>query len=238
MVDHILNSNIIHDYETTVRKLTAILRRTRYEQVPRIFDYTHHNISLREFEAFYRDGGKDNQALHEILKCRKTVQTDVIDAINDLTHKINNALTARIAFYKAIGISPPANEAIAQTHQIVGCLQRLVPKIHVLKKATFLKAEWMSRLQREVTIAQSYSPGPQYDKVNLLFLKIYFAHFKQELIVQERSYNLFLLLAEIGGTIGLYVGATLLTVAETVVFFFEKNTRNFNSYIANHHVDV
>ncbi|KAK6755748.1 hypothetical protein RB195_014250 [Necator americanus] len=47
----------------------------------------------------------------------------------------------------------------------------------------------------------------------------------QEKIVQERSYNMFLLLAEIGGTIGLYVGATLLTVAETIVFFFEERTR-------------
>ncbi|VDM25638.1 unnamed protein product [Toxocara canis] len=31
--------------------------------------------------------------------------------------------------------------------------------------------------------------------------------------------------SEIGGTIGLYVGATLLTVAETIVFFIEKRTR-------------
>uniref|UniRef100_A0A1I7X8H0 Permease n=1 Tax=Heterorhabditis bacteriophora TaxID=37862 RepID=A0A1I7X8H0_HETBA len=37
---------------------------------------------------------------------------------------------------------------------------------------------------------------------------------------------MFLLLAEIGGTIGLYVGASLLTVAETIVFFFEKRTTN------------
>lgn len=79
----------------------------------------------------------------------------------------------------------------------------------------------------------------------MLFLKIYFAHFKQELIVQEKSYNLFLLLgklkyfellydcilAEIGGTIGLYVGATLLTVAETIVFFFEKHTRKFSYFL-------
>ncbi|RCN32491.1 hypothetical protein ANCCAN_21701 [Ancylostoma caninum] len=62
-------------------------------------------------------------------------------------------------------------------------------------------------------------------RVNLLHVKLYFAHFKQEIIVQERSYNMFLLLAEIGGTIGLYVGATLLTVAETIVFFFEERTR-------------
>lgn len=33
--------------------------------------------------------------------------------------------------------------------------------------------------------------------------------------------------AEIGGTIGLYVGASILTIVETVVFFFEKKTRAF-----------
>lgn len=79
--------------------------------------------------------------------------------------------------------------------------------------------------------------GPEYDRVNLLFLKIYFAHFKREIIIQERSYNLFLLLAEIGGTIGLYVGAALLSVAETIVFFFEKRTQKWCFLKNSNHVN-
>lgn len=82
-----LNANILHEYENSVRKLAMILRRTRYEHVPRIFDYKHFNVvSLREFDAYYKEGGRDNQALHEILKYRKAIQTDIIEAVGSTSY--------------------------------------------------------------------------------------------------------------------------------------------------------
>ncbi|CAJ0577010.1 unnamed protein product, partial [Mesorhabditis spiculigera] len=116
-------------------------------------------------------------------------------------------------------------EAVHHLRQMKQCMKDIVPKLQPLRRSPFVRAEWMSRLERLVEQAQAYSPGIQYDRVNLLHVKLYYAHFKQEIIRQEKSYNLFLLLAEIGGTIGLYVGATLLTAAETFVFFIEKKTR-------------
>ncbi|KAE9550003.1 hypothetical protein FO519_006788 [Halicephalobus sp. NKZ332] len=227
-VSKLLTPNIAAEYEKFARKLGAVLRRTQFENIPKVFEYSNYNIDLRQFENLYREGGKDYQALHEILKYRKAIQTDIIENINELTEKLNKVLHARVSFLTDIGMPAEQSSSVEQIRKTLTCLNKMVPQIQSLRKSALLRAEWMSRLQREVTVAQSYSPGPQYDKVNLLFLKIYFAHFKQELIVQEKSYNLFLLLAEIGGTIGLYVGATLLTVAETVVFFFEKNTRKFS----------
>uniref|UniRef100_A0AC34R9U5 Uncharacterized protein n=1 Tax=Panagrolaimus sp. JU765 TaxID=591449 RepID=A0AC34R9U5_9BILA len=228
IVSRILTPNIAADYEKFARKLSSVLRRTQFENIPKVFQYSDYNIDLRQFENLYREGGKDFQALHEILKYRKAIQTDIIENINELTEKLNRVLHARVSFLTDIGMPAEQSSSVEQIRKTLTCLNKMIPQIQTLRKSALLRAEWMSRLQREVTIAQSYSPGPQYDKVNLLFLKIYFAHFKQEIIVQERSYNLFLLLAEIGGTIGLYVGATLLTIAETLVFFFEKRTRKFS----------
>uniref|UniRef100_A0A7E4VU83 Amiloride-sensitive sodium channel n=1 Tax=Panagrellus redivivus TaxID=6233 RepID=A0A7E4VU83_PANRE len=228
-VSRLLTPHIANDYEKFTRKLGSLLQKSKFQSVPKVFEYHNYDIDLRQFENLYRDGGKDYHALHEILKFRKAIQTDIIENINELTYKLNKVLNARISFLTDIGMEATQTQAVEQIHKTLSCLNGMINPIQTLRKSALLRAEWMSRLQREVTVAQSYSPGPQYDKVNLLFLKIYFAHFKQELIVQERSYNLFLLLAEIGGTIGLYVGATLLTVAETIVFFFEKNTRQFSN---------
>uniref|UniRef100_A0A914RY88 Uncharacterized protein n=1 Tax=Parascaris equorum TaxID=6256 RepID=A0A914RY88_PAREQ len=163
--------------------------------------------------------------------------------IEQLSLRLNSALTARNNFFDSTELQPVENGSMSRIQHCIRCLQALLSstetlKVKYSKRDTLGMIPMLIRaytfifllteaLQRQVTIAKSYSPSPQYDEINLLFVKIYFAHFKQEVIVQERSYNLFLLLAEIGGTIGLYVGATLLTVAETIVFFIEKRTRKF-----------
>uniref|UniRef100_A0A9J2PXA4 Uncharacterized protein n=1 Tax=Ascaris lumbricoides TaxID=6252 RepID=A0A9J2PXA4_ASCLU len=231
-VSTLLSSSVFSVYDATIKKLIQTLRRVKYETQPKIFDWRNFDINLRQFEALYREGGKDNHEIHDLLKMRKILQSDVIPQIEQLSLRLNSALTARNNFFDSTELQPIENISVSRIQHCIECLQALLSstetlKVKQFKKSNFLRAEWLSRLQRQVTIAKSYSPSPQYDEINLLFVKIYFAHFKQEVILQERSYNLFLLLAEIGGTIGLYVGATLLTVAETIVFFIEKRTRKF-----------
>jgi hypothetical protein len=77
--------------------------------------------------------------------------------------------------------------------------------------------------------------------VNLLFVKVYYAQLKKETVTQRQTFNLFVLLgssvarlgdefidrilAEIGGSVGLYLGATVVTVLEVAVFFIEGKVR-------------
>lgn len=81
-VSRILTPNIAAEYEKFSRKMSDVLRRTQFESVPKVFQYSNYNIDLRQFENLYREGGKDYQALHEILKYRKAIQTDIIENVS------------------------------------------------------------------------------------------------------------------------------------------------------------
>ncbi|VDO83155.1 unnamed protein product [Heligmosomoides polygyrus] len=216
---------VVVDYIANITKVVAALRRFIYTNRVKVLDWHDHDIPLRVFESLYRDTGADNLEIHELMKLRKLMISDILDSITPLTAYYEGGLRARINVLRLLGIEPAQHSSLSVIEATSKCLQKLAADVPLLKKSAFIRGEWLSRIQRQVEIAQSYSATPQYDQVNLLHVKLYFAHFKQERIVQERSYNMFLLLAEIGGTIGLYVGATLLTVAETIVFFIEERTR-------------
>uniref|UniRef100_A0A915B5R5 Uncharacterized protein n=3 Tax=Parascaris univalens TaxID=6257 RepID=A0A915B5R5_PARUN len=195
-VSTLLSSSVFTAYDASIKKLIQTLRRVKYETKPKIFEWRNFDINLRQFEALYREGGKDNHEILDLLKMRKILQSDVIPQIEQLSLRLNSALTARNNFFDSTELQPVENGSMSRIQHCIRCLQALLSSTETLKKSNFLRAEWLSRLQRQVTIAKSYSPSPQYDEINLLFVKIYFAHFKQEVIVQERSYNLFLLLGK------------------------------------------
>ncbi|EYC21578.1 hypothetical protein Y032_0019g3907 [Ancylostoma ceylanicum] len=190
-----------------------------------VVDYTSNMGRIVTALRRFMDGGSDNLEIHELMKLRKLMLSDILEYIGLLKTFYEQGLQARRNVLRRLGIVSPRHQGLTAIETTITCLVNISNEIPLIKKSAFVRGEWLSRIQRQVEIAQSYSATPQYDQVNLLHVKLYFAHFKQEIIVQERSYNMFLLLAEIGGTIGLYVGATLLTVAETIVFFFEERTR-------------
>ncbi|RCN35562.1 hypothetical protein ANCCAN_18568 [Ancylostoma caninum] len=209
-----LSSIAVVEYTSNIGRIVTALRRFMFVNRVQILNWHDYEIDLKEFESLYRDGGADNLEIHELMKLRKLMLSDILEYIGLLKTFYVQGLQARRNVLRRLGIVSPRHQGLTAIEATIECL-----------KSAFVRGEWLSRIQRQVEIAQSYSATPQYDQVNLLHVKLYFAHFKQEIIVQERSYNMFLLLAEIGGTIGLYVGATLLTVAETIVFFFEERTR-------------
>ncbi|CAS00770.1 Protein CBG27387 [Caenorhabditis briggsae] len=134
-----------------------------------------------------------------MLKLRKAMVTDIPKLASELSETFMAVTESRRKFAVLTGIS--ADESFSEKFSNFSkCLEELSTKAPILKV--------------------------RFNYVNLLHIKFYFAHFKQDTILQERSYNMFLLLAEIGGTIGLYVGATLLTVAETLVFLCERRKSN------------
>ncbi|CAJ0590074.1 unnamed protein product [Cylicocyclus nassatus] len=220
-----LSTNVVADYIINMGKITASLRSFMFVNRVHVLDYHDCEVDLKEFESLYREGGADTYEIHELMKLRKLMLRDILYYIDELKLFYEKGLQARRNVLRRFGVVIEKHQGLTAIEETVTCLRNISENIPLLKKSKFVRGEWLSRIQRQVEIAQSYSATPQYDQVNLLQVKIYFAHFKQERIIQERSYNVFLLLAEIGGTIGLYVGATLLTVAETIVFFFEERTR-------------
>ncbi|CAD5216505.1 unnamed protein product [Bursaphelenchus okinawaensis] len=223
-----ISTEALQDFDTGVKGLTAVLRKLKYGIPGSIFTINNYNVDLRMFRKLYKEGGQGNELLVELLRFRKFIQSGAVDEIKKFVDAVEVAVEAREDVIKQLDLRPErgAVQPMKFAQETAKCMAKMVEEIEVIRKSPMIRAELMSRIIHAVTVAQSYSPGPEYDRVNLLFLKIYFAHFKEEIITQERSYNVFLLLAEIGGTIGLYVGAALLSVAETVVFFFEKHTLN------------
>ncbi|XGW03364.1 hypothetical protein V3C99_014950 [Haemonchus contortus] len=218
-------SDVVADYISYMNKVVAALRRFISVNRVKILDWHNFTIELKTFETLYKDGGVDNVEILELMKLRKLIVTDAQEYITPLIAFYEDGLRARRTVLRRLGIKATKPSSLSVVEGTINCLLKISAEIPLLKKSAFIRGEWLSRVQRQVEIAQSYSATPQYDQINLLHVKLYFAHFKQERITQELSYNVFLLLAEIGGTIGLYVGATLLTVAETIVFFVEERTR-------------
>ncbi|KAK6755747.1 hypothetical protein RB195_014250 [Necator americanus] len=202
-----LYSNAAADYVNNMGRVVSALRRFMFVNRVQILNYHNYEIDLKSFGNLYREGGSDFLEIHELMKLRKLMLSDILEYISLLKAFYKEGLRARKNVLRRLGMVSPKHLGVAAVESTIECLMNISDTIPLIKKSAFVRAT------------------PQYDQVNLLQVKLYFAHFKQEKIVQERSYNMFLLLAEIGGTIGLYVGATLLTVAETIVFFFEERTR-------------
>ncbi|GMS79861.1 hypothetical protein PENTCL1PPCAC_2036, partial [Pristionchus entomophagus] len=155
--------NISTEYEDLSSKLITCLQRLKWTQTPKVFEWHDFDISVKQFETLYKEGGKDNQEIVDLLKMRKIIHVDLIEAIASLSSRVESILSTRDSFMHEMDlpISDHANASISQIGEIQECLQQLPPKLLTLRKNSFLRAEWMSRVQRQVAIAQSYSPGTQ-----------------------------------------------------------------------------
>uniref|UniRef100_A0A183V3P7 Acid-sensing ion channel 5 n=1 Tax=Toxocara canis TaxID=6265 RepID=A0A183V3P7_TOXCA len=163
-VSTVLSLNVFATYSASMKKLIETLRRVKYKTKPKMFVWRNFDISLRQFEALYREGGKDSSEIHDLLKLRKFLQSDAIHQIEELSLRLNLALMARNNFFNSTELQPLADLSVSEIQRCIQCLHSLLLSTDALKKSNFLRAEWLSRLQRQVTIAKSYSPSPQYDE--------------------------------------------------------------------------
>ncbi|XP_060104167.1 acid-sensing ion channel 3 [Heteronotia binoei] len=70
-------------------------------------------------------------------------------------------------------------------------------------------------------LAKKYNRSEQYIKENLLVLDIFFEALSYETIEQKKAYEVAGLLGDIGGQMGLFIGASLLTILEIFDYLFE-----------------
>ncbi|XP_070800512.1 acid-sensing ion channel 3 [Pituophis catenifer annectens] len=75
-------------------------------------------------------------------------------------------------------------------------------------------------------LAKKYNRSEQYIMENLLVLDIFFEALNYETIEQKKAYEVASLLGDIGGQMGLFIGASLLTILEIFDYLYEP----FSSY--------
>ncbi|KAI6201683.1 hypothetical protein M3Y96_00868700 [Aphelenchoides besseyi] len=210
ILERTLSSDVIKDFKTGVHGLSSVLQRLNDDSPGSLFRISDYKLDLHEFSRLYTENGKGYELLLDLLKFRKFISTDMLHEIHHLIKTLKNVQNLRNSVLSGLKLnsSNGSYNPIAFIDETVQCLNLMLPRVDLIRKSPIIKSELMSRINYDVTVAKSYSPGPEYDKVNLLFLKIYFTHFKEELII--------------GGTIGLYLGAALLSLAESITFLFEE----------------
>uniref|UniRef100_A0A914W1J2 Amiloride-sensitive sodium channel n=1 Tax=Plectus sambesii TaxID=2011161 RepID=A0A914W1J2_9BILA len=82
------------------------------------------------------------------------------------------------------------------------------------KSVWFLEFADLIRLDE----TKAFLPGRNYDKANLVEVVVFFRSLAVHTITQTSSYTVWMLLSEIGGTMGMYLGATIITVFELILF--------------------
>ncbi|XP_077176927.1 acid-sensing ion channel 4 isoform X1 [Paroedura picta] len=70
-------------------------------------------------------------------------------------------------------------------------------------------------------LARKYNRNETYIRENFLVLDIFFEALNYEAIEQKKAYNLAGLLGDIGGQMGLFIGASVLTVLEILDYIYE-----------------
>uniref|UniRef100_A0A8C6WEU6 Acid-sensing ion channel 1 n=1 Tax=Neogobius melanostomus TaxID=47308 RepID=A0A8C6WEU6_9GOBI len=70
-------------------------------------------------------------------------------------------------------------------------------------------------------LAKKYNKTEQYISDNILVLDIYFEALNYETIEQKKAYELAGLLGDIGGQMGLFIGASILTILELFDYLYE-----------------
>uniref|UniRef100_A0AAQ4S7V3 Acid-sensing ion channel 1 n=1 Tax=Gasterosteus aculeatus aculeatus TaxID=481459 RepID=A0AAQ4S7V3_GASAC len=70
-------------------------------------------------------------------------------------------------------------------------------------------------------LAKKYNKSEQYIKENILVLDIFFEALNYETIEQKKAYEVAGLLGDIGGQMGLFIGASILTILELFDYLYE-----------------
>lgn len=70
-------------------------------------------------------------------------------------------------------------------------------------------------------LAKKYNRSEQYIKDNILVLDIFFEALNYETIEQKKAYEVAGLLGDIGGQMGLFIGASILTILELFDYLYE-----------------
>ncbi|XP_070537618.1 acid-sensing ion channel 2-like [Ptychodera flava] len=126
-----------------------------------------------------------------------------------------------IAFRQALNGDHPYGALMNATMHAVS---DAFPDIFDLIYTTVLDTFEENRLTALENIT-AYQICMEYMRENTLELRVYFNEMREEKITQQRDYEVFNLVCDIGGTLGLFFGASLISVVEILDFLLFRRCR-------------
>ncbi len=69
-------------------------------------------------------------------------------------------------------------------------------------------------------LTAKYGHTVDYWKTNAVVIKVYYVHLIEQVVTHQAAYHLLTMLCDIGGALGLILGASIISVIEVVDFFF------------------
>ncbi|GFN75842.1 acid-sensing ion channel 4 [Plakobranchus ocellatus] len=100
-----------------------------------------------------------------------------------------------------------------------------------------LDSLFLMSVEQMMDAMKAYITGSALDKDfiqnNFLQLDVYYKEKSYEQITQQRAYDLFALMCDIGGSMGLFVGASVLTICELLDLGLHKSVRHFAQTMNN-----
>ncbi|XP_030065412.1 acid-sensing ion channel 4 [Microcaecilia unicolor] len=136
----------------------------------------------------------------------------------------------------------PGNETICSPNVYIDCADRTLDSMvdDTSMQCTCPTPCNMTRYGKEISmvripnkgsaryLARKYKKNETYIKENFLVLDIFFEALNYETIEQKKAYDLAGLLGDIGGQMGLFIGASILTILEILDYIYEVITDKIN----------
>ncbi|XP_073533228.1 acid-sensing ion channel 1C-like isoform X2 [Phyllobates terribilis] len=142
----------------------------------------------------------------------------------------------------------PGNETICEQENDIICAEDTLRKIETSSNVEKPLCECqtpcsMVRFGKELSMvkipsksaskfmAMKYNRTEEYIKENILVLDIFFEALNYETIEQKKAYEVAGLLGDIGGQMGLFIGASILTILEIIDYLYEVFRDKVFSYL-------
>ncbi|XP_074660554.1 uncharacterized protein LOC141913015 [Tubulanus polymorphus] len=220
--------------KAAVRALTKIQKRIVHIQ--RIITDAQFVRLSEDMNKMYDDGAVESmlkllelkatmESVHGMLSTKQistwaTGMVDLNEFLTDFTSEADQ-LKTDTAYLK------PYCPEIARIHDSIDDINGLFNVIDKkIVELTELTSDYDSSYSRLISTLETFNASVQIDanfiKRNFVVLNVYYTTMSYEQIIKSQAYNLLGLICDIGGSAGLYLGASLLTILELFYFVGTK----------------
>ncbi|XP_067843037.1 acid-sensing ion channel 4-A [Heptranchias perlo] len=187
---------------------------------------------------------------HPWGKCRPELRSPVPGYENySLTAcRINCEKEAVVRECNCRMVHMPGNETICTPEEYIECADKTLDKLIMMSNLS-CKCETpcnITRYSKELSmvkipskgaskfLARKFNTSEENIKENYLVLDIFFETLNYETIAQKEAYNMGGLLGDIGGNMGLFIGASILTILEIIDYIYEVSWDRLRRVLQHH----
>uniref|UniRef100_A0A914XHH9 Uncharacterized protein n=1 Tax=Plectus sambesii TaxID=2011161 RepID=A0A914XHH9_9BILA len=196
-------------------------------RLPRsLAEYFMDQPNVINFPAFATDYTHDKTNLLQLLDEMLFHLSQELESLDKDLSTVMLNLTALVL--RPGALKEPRSTLTAKN--MIACMASLKEDIVKIQKNPVLPgttsqgvlSRWVLDFQNFVEhYLKMYSSGRGYDESNLAQVETYFRSFRRHSTTEEYSYTIWNLLSDIGGALGLWIGATAITVFEMIIIFLK-----------------